>query len=168
MDVITNWLTDLILLAQIYRITLLGTSFSYVVRLTCCALSSSRVGDPASINCTHCCYISSWDILRVTSEHNLSSLSCVVISFNETISRGSSSTTVDWGEKYHALWQLYWGIANRVISMMKCTLECNGMYIYYAFAQLFSFYILSPKFSSQKKYEHCKICKKNLWMREYK
>ena len=64
-----------------------------------CAYSSSWVRVPSTISCTHCPHPLSWDKPWVTSEEYLSSLQCVLIWLNGTISRDSGITTVDWREK---------------------------------------------------------------------
>ena len=82
-----NWITPW--LSSIYQFTISPTNTQKI----------TRVRVPPPIWCTYCCHVPSWDKPRVTSKHNLSTLSCVLICPNGTISRESGITTVDCREK---------------------------------------------------------------------
>ena len=64
-----------------------------------CACKTAWVRGPPSIRCTSSSLPCSWNKTWVTTEDYLSSLSCVLIWFNEAICRRSGITTVDWREK---------------------------------------------------------------------
>ena len=78
------------------------------MRLTC-AHKTGRVRVPPPICSTHCSHPFSWNKPWVTSEEHLSSLSCVLIWTNWTISRVSGITTVGWRAKLkpHDAYQVY-------------------------------------------------------------
>ena len=90
-----------------------------------CAHKRSRVRTPPPICSTNCCHILSWVKPWVTSEHNLSSLSCVLIfSTNRTICWDSGITTVGW-RKYHTSQTQQWKIANISISTGDSRTSCH-------------------------------------------
>ena len=61
-----------------------------------CAHKSGRVRVPPSICSTHCSHRPSWDKPRVTLDEYLSSLSCVLVCLNGTITRSNWQSTTDW------------------------------------------------------------------------
>ena len=74
-------------------------TFGPCLKYHTCAHKSGRVRAPPPICSTHCPHPPSWNKPWVTSEEYLSSLSCVLIWINGTISWNTRITTVDWSDK---------------------------------------------------------------------
>ena len=84
---------------QMCTYIILSYSYNLYLKYLTCAHKTSRVRVPSSIWCAHCPCLPSWDKPWVTSEEYLSTLQCVLICLNGTISRVSGITTVYWREK---------------------------------------------------------------------
>ena len=73
----------------------LPSRYHFIISLTITP-KFSWVRVPSPIRSTHCCHIPRWDKPWVTSKRDLSTLSCVLICPNRTISRERGITTVGY------------------------------------------------------------------------